>query len=613
MKTTLSLTLSLLLFAGTLLAQTSGGPDTYGYTWKNNQDANGPVYNWKDIKSIGTQIIGFGDDNQKGPFNFNWSFRSYWANYNKVWIGSNGWVAFQNIGNIAAPFPAIPLPSNPNNYLAVMSCDLTFTQTNSSAVPGATAWYWTNSVDSLVIQYDSVPYWINNTAGYAGRNTFQVILSGKDSSITYQYKSIVAGTPAYGMANEGLTTGIENSTGQIGLQVQANAFPTSTTAVKFYYPKTVTYQVTDATPEWNQNADNGGFFFIPDGNPKSMKTSIFNAGNTAVANITATGEILDAASAQVWTDTESIATLATGASQTTTYSTAYAPTTPGTYVYRSTTTVTGDINPANNITEVEMVVVDTTQTTISLGYTTATAPVAANSWGGNGGQGIYIEPPYYPANITSLDFMVANSGTAGFHRVQVVDDDGANGTPGTVLFNDSVAASAAVAGSYNNVALTTPLVITSGGFYVGWFENGDTASAIGTDQGLPLSNRNYEIIGGSWATFRNNLSEDLMIKANIEQSLGVSNPDKNTVTLGQNYPNPANDNTTVTYSLNKAGNVRVTIYSLLGTQVDGFSLGKVPAGEHNLTINTASYQTGIYFYTLTVDGSSSTGKMVVGK
>ena len=612
MKKTLSLTLSTLLFAGVLLAQT-GGPDTYGYTWKNNTASGGPVYNWKDIKSVGTQITGFGDDNQKGPFNFNWSFRSYWANYNKVWIGSNGWVAFQNIGNIAAPFPAIPLPSNPNNYLAVLSCDLTFTQTNASAVPGATAWYWTNSVDSLVIQYDSVPYWVNNASGFAGRNTFQVILSGKDSSITYQYKSITAGTPAYGMTSEGLTTGIENSTGQIGLQVQANAFPTSTTAVKFYYPAVVTYQVSDATPEWNQNADNGGFFLVPDGNPKALKTSIFNAGNTALANITTTGEILDIASAQIWDTVASIATLTAGSSQTVVYPKNYVPTTAGTFVYRSTTTVTGDINPSNNITEVEVVVVDTTQTTITLGYTTATAPVAANSWGGNGGQGIYIEPPYYPANITSLDFMVANSGTAGYHLVKVVDDDGAGGSPGTALFSDSVAASAAVAGSYNNVPLPTPLIITSGGFYVGWFENGDTASAIGTDQGLPLSNRNYEIIGGNWATFRNNLSEDLMINVNIEQSLGVSNPDKNSLTLGQNFPNPANDKTTLNYSLQKAGNARVTLYSMLGTQVDAISLGKVPAGEHNLTINTASYPTGIYFYTLTVDGASSTGKMVVSK
>src|SRR4051812_21046035 len=102
MKTTLLLSTLMLLFTSQNFAQTSGGPDQYGYTWKNSADANGPAYNWKELKGVGTQISGFGDDNQKGPFSLNWNFHYYWTNYNKVWVGSNGWVGFQNIGNIAA-------------------------------------------------------------------------------------------------------------------------------------------------------------------------------------------------------------------------------------------------------------------------------------------------------------------------------------------------------------------------------------------------------------------------------------------------------------------------------------------------------------------------------
>ncbi|TAL62963.1 MAG: T9SS type A sorting domain-containing protein [Bacteroidetes bacterium] len=583
MKTKLLLSLSIFFFVEALFAQTSGGPDAYGYTWKNQADPNGPAYNWKEIKGVGTQITGLSDDNQKGPYSLGWNFHYYWADYGKIWVGSNGWLAFQNNSVLpAATFPTIPNTALPNNYLAAMSCDLTFIQTNLSAVPGATAWYWTNNTDSLILQYDSIPYWVTSGSGFSGRHTFQVILSGADSSITYQYKLIQTGTVAYDMAGEGLTTGIENSSGQIGLQVSTNVFPAANTSVKFYYPNPVTYQVFDATPAWSQNIDNGGFFVSANGSPLKLATDVYNAGNQPLSNIVTNGKLLNSVSTKVWDTTVTVSSLVASADSMFIFPKTYDPNITGTYTYRTTATASGDINAANNITDVEMVVVDTTQATIPLSYVTSTTAGTANDWGGNGGQGIYIEPPFYPATITSLDFMVANSGTVGYHLVQILDDKGPGNTPGNIIYIDSVAASAAVIGSYNNVPVTKDVVILSGGVYVAWMENGDATSAIGTEGTSPLSNRNYEIIG-SWSSYRNNAIEDIMIQVNITRYnfgaiASATTPDACptngsgsgtvTVTAGTSPPYTylwsSGGQTTATATGLAAGNHTVTITDSLG-------------------------------------------------
>jgi hypothetical protein len=109
-------TLAVLLLTAALSAQTSGGPDVYGYTWKNsNHTVSPPLYQWFDISQIGIEVGGLGDDNVVGPLTAVTGFQFYWYPVTQFWIGSNGYITF-NGDNIASPFPAaIPLPGGANN------------------------------------------------------------------------------------------------------------------------------------------------------------------------------------------------------------------------------------------------------------------------------------------------------------------------------------------------------------------------------------------------------------------------------------------------------------------------------------------------------------------
>ena len=171
-----------LLSLASVKAFASGGPDAYGYTWTTSLDAGGPAYNWIDITSRpGVQsITDLLDDNSSASMiSIGFPFHFYWNDYTQLKVGSNGWLSFNNVSNIASCFQTIPTAGNGDNLLAPLMGDLNFTGAGN---PG-TVKYWTNNVDSFIVSYINVPFWAVNAPGYAGSNSFQVILCSADSSI----------------------------------------------------------------------------------------------------------------------------------------------------------------------------------------------------------------------------------------------------------------------------------------------------------------------------------------------------------------------------------------------------------------------------------------------
>jgi hypothetical protein len=77
----------------------SGGPDTYGYRWQdNNPAANSCSYNFVDIATTGTEI-GTGDDTVFSGVPIGFSFNYYGTAYTAVNVATNGYLAFATTGS----------------------------------------------------------------------------------------------------------------------------------------------------------------------------------------------------------------------------------------------------------------------------------------------------------------------------------------------------------------------------------------------------------------------------------------------------------------------------------------------------------------------------------
>jgi len=83
--------------------------------------------------------------------------------------------------------------------------------------------------------------------------------------------------------------------------------------------------------------------------------------------------------------------------------------------------------------------------------------------------------------------------------------------------------------------------------------------------------------------------------------------------LSQNFPNPFNPSTVISYSLPKASDVHLEIYNMLGQEVATLVNQKQNAGRYNVEFNADNLASGIYFYSIRTEGFSSIKKMMLLK
>jgi len=99
----------------------------------------------------------------------------------------------------------------------------------------------------------------------------------------------------------------------------------------------------------------------------------------------------------------------------------------------------------------------------------------------------------------------------------------------------------------------------------------------------------------------------------FSKTIGINISSPITVELKQNFPNPFNPSTTISFTLPESGNVSLEIYSPTGEEVATLVNGYMEAGIYQFNFNAKDYPSGIYVYRLNTNKNALTKKMLLLK
>ena len=87
----------------------------------------------------------------------------------------------------------------------------------------------------------------------------------------------------------------------------------------------------------------------------------------------------------------------------------------------------------------------------------------------------------------------------------------------------------------------------------------------------------------------------------------------NQFALAQNFPNPFNPTTSISYNVGTASHVILTVYNALGKEVATLVNSEKSAGTYKVDFSGAGLSSGIYFYKLNAGNFSQVKKMILMK
>jgi len=98
-----------------------------------------------------------------------------------------------------------------------------------------------------------------------------------------------------------------------------------------------------------------------------------------------------------------------------------------------------------------------------------------------------------------------------------------------------------------------------------------------------------------------------------EMSVRWLAPEVHNFEISKMYPNPFNPVTQIDYNVNQAGELRLSVYNILGQEVSVLHNGYQPEGEFKVTWDASSLSSGVYYVSMVMNGQMETMKAVLVK
>lgn len=168
---------------------------------------------------------------------------------------------------------------------------------------------------------------------------------------------------------------------------------------------------------------------------------------------------------------------------------------------------------------------------------------------------------------------------------------------------------------------TTSLLDLNSDFLYSWSECVYPSVSWNTDDNLYMVFMEDDYAGvslngaqgaqGQVAVGDNNIRFLKPAKWDILRPVGTAGEEGNALSVSQNFPNPVTDLTTVKVNLTRPGTLALEVTNTLGKRVENFSKGNCTAGNYYFTFSARGLTPGIYFYTVTLNNTKVTKKMIV--
>ena len=122
----------------------------------------------------------------------------------------------------------------------------------------------------------------------------------------------------------------------------------------------------------------------------------------------------------------------------------------------------------------------------------------------------------------------------------------------------------------------------------------------------------FEIKSGPDAGAFGSFSNAPRIRLDFDPTVSIQDEEFNESNLVL-YPNPASENANLEFELSNKSEVRIDVVDITGKQVYSENMNTLNSGNQKVQINTSNFNEGVYFVTLSSEGTKTTKKLVVKK